>query len=273
MTKKRLIFRYVKMFLLSLLIFITTFLVVVRLTILNSAFVERQYTTSYYKNVEKDLKTKMKDSMISSGIDDKVIDTMFDHSDVKKTSEEALDIIYNYNKQSLDTSKIKAKLEENVRNNLIEKNYVVPEDDGFKNFIDSTMDIYESEFDMLNHISTVGIYMQTVIKVVTVLVIMLVVITALIITVRYRKMPRYLPVALFTTSFLNIFGGFYIYNTAGLGSITVISPTFSEILRKVLSKTFQTFYMVSFVYILLGILLCFFIHQHRHRHHHHHHSH
>ena len=74
MTKKRLILRYVKMFLLSLLIFITTFLVIMRLTILNSSFVERQYTSSYYKEVEKDLKTKMKDSMISSGIDAKVID-------------------------------------------------------------------------------------------------------------------------------------------------------------------------------------------------------
>ncbi len=269
MTKKRLILRYVKMFLLSLLIFITTFLVIMRLTILNSSFVERQYTTSYYNEVEKDLKTKMKDSMISSGIDAKVIDTMFNHSDVKKTSEEALDIIYDYNKQELDTSKIQAKLEENVRNNLIEKNYVVPEDDGFKNFIDSTMDIYESEFDMLNHISTVGIYMQKAIKVVTILVIMLVVITALIIATRHKKMPRYLPVALFTTSFLNLFGGFYIYNKAGLGSITIISPTFSLILRKVILKTFQTFYMVSFVYIIIGVVLCFFVHGHRHHHHHH----
>ena len=87
MTKKRIILRYVKKFFLAILVLLTTITVITRLTILNRSFIERQFTSSHYQEVEKALKTKMKDSMISSGISNTVIDNMFTTADIKKTTQ------------------------------------------------------------------------------------------------------------------------------------------------------------------------------------------
>lgn len=272
MSKKGIIFRYVKKFLLSILIFITTLVVLTRVTILNRTFVEKQFSSEHYKKVEEALKTKMKDSMISSGIDSAVIDTMFTEVDVKKTNTEMLDIIFNYNKQSINTDSIRSQLEENVKADLVVHNYEITDMEGYQQFIDSMMDIYEGEFKMLGKLTTLGEYMQKIIKVFTIATIMLSSITLIIIAARYKKMPKYLPTALFTTSFLILFGGRYIYNQAGLGSIMIISSTFSEVLRKIINSTFNTFYLVSYLYIVVGIGLCLLVRKHRHRHHHRHHN-
>ncbi len=267
--KKATILNHIKMFLLAIYLLLTTIILILRITVLNRAFIEKQFNEEHYQKVERYLKETMKESMISSGIDDKVIDSMFTKEDIKDTTKQTLDIIYNYHKQSLNTTKIENNLRKNVEKNLKEKNYKVDNQKNFDTFINSIMKIYHSEFTMLNHLTKVGKYMNMIIKAFSVAAIILVSSFIILILLRKKTIKKLLPVPLFTTSFILLFVTWYINKTAGLSSITVFSKTFSEIIRKIIKNTFISIKILAIIYIIIAIILqLFFIHYHkRHRHH------
>lgn len=260
----KILMKHIKMFSLTIVLIITMITVGLRLTVLNRGFIENQFSQEHYLRVEKNIKEEMKGSMLSSGIDSKVIDTMFTTSDVKETTNQVIDILYNYHNQSLNTDKIQNNLEKNIIENLNEHNYQVDNQEDYQSFVDSIMKIYKKEFTMLNHLEQAGKYMNTIIKMDTVLSIILSVFLLLLILLRFRQVKRLLPVPLLTTSFLTLFSIWYINKTAGLSSITIFSETFSSIIRLVIEKTFIIFQIISIVSIVLAILLhIFLIHEHR----------
>ena len=273
MKKKELILKHLKILFFSFYILITTVLFGLRITVLNKSFVKSEFTTSHYEKVENNIKTEMKNSMISTGIDNSVIDTIFTKDDVKKSTEQVLSIIYDNNKQEFDTSNIQTRLEENVKENLEKHNYVLQDVNGYNHFIESTIKIYRNEFIMLNQLPKIGSYMQKAIKLTTVMIITLAMILFILIVARFKTMKHILPPCLFATSFVTLFGCFYINKEAGLESITIFSVTFSEVLRKIISNTFHLFQNLSYAYIIIGFLIIIFFIRKKYKHHHHHHHH
>lgn len=274
MKKKELIIKYLFIFLLSISILITTLSIGIRITILNESFVRKEFTTSHYQKVEQNIKEEMKNSMISTGIDNSVIDDIFTVGDVKKSVEQTLSIIYENKNQTLDTSEIRKRLEANVAKDLEKHNYHLEDQKGYEHFIDSTIKIYTNEFIMLNQLPTVGSTVQKATKADTILALSLSMILLIIIIAKFKKAKHILPASLFTTSFVILFGSYYINKEAGLSSITIFSTTFSEVLRKIIAKTFTTFQYISYAYIIIGLMIIILCirEKHRHRHHHHHHD-
>lgn len=272
MSKTKYLLKHIEMFLLSLIILLTTLIVVLRLTVLNKSFVKRQFSEAHYQKVENNLKEEMKASMMSSGINTSVIDTMFTTSDIRDTTNQVIDIIYNYHHQKLDTSKIQTKLEANVQEDLQKHNYQLEDQTGYQEFINSTMKIYQNEFTMLNKVETVGQIATSAIKITTVLSIFLTMSLFLLILLKSKTMKELLPVPLLTTSFLILFGSYYINKTAGLSSITIFSVTFSDILRSMIDKTFLCYKVIAIVYIVIAVFINLFLVKKHHRRHRHHHS-
>ena len=271
MNKQKMIIKHIKMFFLSILVFITTITVLLRLTIFNKSFVALQFNEEHYQKVELNLKTEMKESMISSGLDNTIIDTMFTTADIKNTTNQTLDIVYNYHNQKLNTSKIQKKLEENIDENLKKQNYQIQDKKGYDEFVESTMKIYQNEFTMLKQLEKVGKYMSLCIRVSTVLSLLLSTSLILLILLRRKTIKRIMPVALFVTSILILFGIYYINKTAELTSITILSKTFSDVLRIIIRKTFKYFQVIAIIYMVLAIVMHLFFIEKRRRHHHHHH--
>ena len=56
-----------------------------------------------------------------------------------------------------------------------------------------------------------------------------------------------------------------------ISSITLFSETFSEVLRKIVSKLYLVLQIVSIGYIIVGVLIIIIFIRERHKHHHHHH--
>ncbi len=269
MKKENILLKHIKMFLLTLFLLVATIVIGLRITILSRSFALRQFSAAHYQKVEKNIKEEMKDSMISSGLDDTIIDTMFTSSDVRNTTEQTIDIIYNYHNQKLDTTVVQNNLERNIKANLEKKHYKIENEKDYQKFVDSMMKIYKKEFTMLNQVTRIGKYMKILIKVTSLASILLFTLFMILLMIRRKTIKKLLPVPFLTTAFLLLFGTWYINKEAGLSSITIFSKTFSEILRSMIQKTFLTFNIIAILYITIAIILHLFFIHHRKRHRHH----
>ena len=247
--------KYLRIFLMSIMIFISTLTLGLSFTVLNKDFIEKQFDDNHYKNVEKNIKDEMKRNMISSGISDTVIDSTFTSSDVRQTVQETLNILYENSKYKIDTKDMQKRLEENITKDLKNKNYRIDNQVGFDHFTKSVVDIYEKEFIMLNQVQKVGTYMQKIIKVTMLIGIALAALILVIVVAKWKQYKRVLPAALFTNAFFFLFSCWYINKEAGLESITLFSETFSQVLRRIIKQTFGVFQITSYVYLVLGVLI------------------
>ena len=258
MNKVKLLAHYLELFILSILILLFTLLITLKFTLLNEEFVMSKFNDKHYEEVENFLKKEMKNSMISSGIDNTVIDNMFDKEDIKDTTKQTLDILYKDYTKALDVSKIENKLKENIHENLAEKNFETSDEKGLKSFVDSIMTIYKSEFYMFDKLSTIGKIITRVSTIVDIVLIVLGILIVLELLIRIKKLPKKLPVPLFTSSFLLLFGTIYIYEKAGIANFTIISLPFSKIIRELISSTFHIYQVIAIIFIMVGILLSLF---------------
>lgn len=249
------ILKYLEMFGISMLLLLFTTVAIVKITLLNRNFVSLQFNDEHYKNVEESLKTAMKQSMISSGIDDSIINDMFDTSDIKNSTNQILNIIYTHNSIKFDTTSIENKLRENIKKDFEKKNFSLDNEEGYNEFVDSIMEIYRGEFIMLNQVSKVGKLVSMITKPVLIATIGLGVLLVLILIIRRKKLYRILPIALLTSSFLILFGTIYIYSKAGLANTTIISVTFSDIIRKIIKSTFNIYQITSIIYIIIAVII------------------
>lgn len=255
MSKLNTFLSYIEMFIFSFLLFVFTCFLLVKITFFNRNFISVQFNSTHYDMVEKYLKDEMKRNLISSEIDDVVIDDMFTRNDIVSSTKQVLDILYYNSSMKFDTTSIENTLKTNIIKNLESKNFSMDDEAGFQDFVDSIMNIYKGEFIMFGKVSKIGSIIQKCDKLISIGTVLLGSLLALYLVFRRNKIKQLLPVALFMSSILILFGTYYINHEAGLSSITVISVTFSNILRKIIMSSFDLYRIVSYGYIVLGILL------------------
>lgn len=267
MKRKYLIRSYLEKFAYSLVLFLFTFVGVFQFTVLNKNFIESQFDDEHYQNIENSLKAEMKRSMISSGLDDEIIDDMFTKADLENTVSQILTILYDNSSFEFDTSNVEEKLRANIIFNLEKNNFQLDDEKGYNRFVDSIMDIYKGEFVMLNRVKKIGSLVSTLKKYSVVLFICLFSLLSVLTLLFRKRITRILPVALFTSCFLILFGIAYIEQRSGISSITIISVTFSELLRRVVHDVFSIYQVIAIAYFIVGFVLLLFRKSHRHHHH------
>ena len=264
----KVVLKYLRILIYSLLLFVVTILGGLYLTVLNKGFVSRQFTKSHYQTVEKNIKEEMKRSMISSGVHDSVIDDIFTYQDVEKTVQETLSVIYDNHSYTIDTSEMLKKLEDNIQKDLESHNYKIDDEKGYHEFTSSIIKIYTKEFAMLNQVQKVGKNVQQVTKLVVLAVASISLLLLLVLVLRWKIYKRLISACLFTNSFLILFCIYYIYEKAGLASTFIFSETFSQVLRKTINSTFLYFRNFAIAYAILGALIIILFVRERFKHYH-----
>ena len=256
MNKISYIFQLIGKFLFCIIILSFIILTILKFTIFDKDYIQSKYSVYHYKKVERTLKSDMKKSMISSGIDSSIIDTMFDYHDVENTTKQVLSTLYDENNQEIDVSTIEEKLKENIKKDLEKKNFSLKDEKGYQRFVKSIMDIYKGEFIVFGQINKIRNIFRKIMKYFNPIYIALasiVFILSVILVIR-KKFLLFLPISLFFSSFLLLFGILYADYYVGFQNITIISETFSTILRKIILSTFDICKLVSFTIFIVGIL-------------------
>ena len=256
MKKISYVFELIEKFLFCIFLLSFTILTILKFTVLDKNYIQSKYSIYHYKIVEKSLKTDMKNSMISSGIDSSVIDTIFDYHDVENTTKQVLSTVYDDKNQKIDVSSIEEKLKANIQLDLEKKNFSLKDEKGYQKFVKSIMDIYKGEFILFGQITKVRNIFRKIIKYFNPIYIglsILLLISMIFLLIR-KKFFQFLPISLFFSSFLILFGIFYADYFVGFQNITIVSETFSTILRKIILSTFDICKIVSIVFIIVGII-------------------
>lgn len=259
MKKISYLFQILLKFIFCIFVLSFTILSVLKFTVLKKDYIQSKYSIYHYKKVEQHLKSEMKKSMISSGIDSSVIDTMFDYHDVENTTRQVLSNLYDSKYQEIDVSSIENKLKENIKLDLEKKNFTLKDENGYQKFVKSIMDIYKGEFILFGQINRIRNILLKVMKYFEPFyyVLAAILLFSSLILIISKKFLQFVPISLFFTCFLILFGIYYSDYYVGFQNITIVSETFSNILRKIILSTFDICKFVSLVLFLIGILLIF----------------
>ena len=256
MNKISYIFQLIEKFLFCIFVLSFTILTILKFTIFDKNYIQSKYSVYHYKKVERALKSDMKKSMISSGIDSSVIDTMFDYHDVENTTKQVLSTVYDEKNQNIDVSSIEEKLKANIQLDLEKKNFSLKDEKGYQKFVKSIMDIYKGEFILFGQINKVRNIFRKITKYfnpIYMALSILLLISIVFLLIR-KKLFQFLPISLFFSSFLIFFGIFYADYFVGFQNITIVSETFSTILRNIILSTFDICKIVSIVFLIVGVL-------------------
>ncbi len=261
LNKIKLLGHYLEIFFLSILVFLFTSLLVCKMTILKEEYTYQKISEKQYQEGLEDIQEKMKNSMISSGINKKVITDTFTIQDIKKSTKELLDILYQGKKKELELQQLEEKLRENITKDLAEKNFIIEQEKGLDDFVNSIMQIYKDEFAMGKLFSPIILKIGNIIPKINnylnSIIIGLGILLGLWLFLRRKKIFLKISVPLLTTSFLLLFGTYYIKVNSGIESFTIINTSFSKVIRLIISSTFEILQIISYIYLFLGFIFAF----------------
>lgn len=256
MNRVKIILRGVLGFICSVLLFVLVMLAIFKLTIFNKNYVLKQITSDdYYTKVYEEINEDMKNSLLSSGLDETILNGLLTKNDVKKETKNLIGSIYSGSKFNVDTESFKEKLNKNIENYLKEKNIQVTDQKSLDTFVSNIVSVYKKEISLYGYLqSYVGKFVKisNLMDVAIIAIVLLLLICFIIL--RYGLHRRYSGVISMSAGLMLLYFKSYIYEQIDMKNLLIISDSFSSLLRKILLDINDKFLLVSFVLVILGIL-------------------
>ena len=256
MNRIKLILSYIFGFITSLLISIFVILLITKYTVLNEKYIKSVLVkNNYYSEVYEGTIEEMKNYMVSSGLEELVLDGIFTESDIKRDVNSYIDALYKNTKYEIDTSEIRNKLTSNIETDLSSKNVEVTNEKELELFKDDIVDIYKKEvtfYNTLSHvkglISKCNKYIDSLIYLVGALVMLF---TVLLIILKYKIVSS----ALISSGLINLFLRVMIYEKVDIKNIHIISEYFSESFKYILLRIGHQLLYSSVLLIVVGLII------------------
>ena len=257
MNRVKIILRGILGFVCSILLFGLVILTIFKLTIYNKNYVlNKMESENYYTKVYEEINNDMKNSLLSSGLDETVLEGLVTKNVVKKETKNLVGSIYTGSKFKADTDSFKEKLNANIDNYLNEKNIQVTDKKSLETFISNVVDVYKKEISLYGYLEDyvskfvkIGNYLDMAIVIMTLLLLIFILI------LRYGLHRRYSGVIFMSAGLMLLYFKSYIYEQIDIKNILIISDSFSSLLRRILLDINDKFLFVLFIFILVGILL------------------
>lgn len=144
MKNKKILLYYILEFILTISIFISLLLIILKLTILNKNYLLNQLEKNNYSHeLFLDINEDFNNYMMQSGFDNSVVDNLFTEDSLKKVVNKNVDNFYKGKKINVDIKEIEQKLETNINNYLESNNITATDENELKLFIREIVNIYQ----------------------------------------------------------------------------------------------------------------------------------
>lgn len=121
-------FSYIISFLLVIALFVIVVTGMVSSTILNKGYVIREINESdYYEKLSETINDKFRNYIMQSGMDEVIFEGLFTRETLQKDFNRVLDAVYDEKELSIDTEKIRNKLNDNIEKYAKENNINITE--------------------------------------------------------------------------------------------------------------------------------------------------
>ena len=255
MKRLNLIKHYLYLFLVSILMLITTTSILLKFTIFSESFLINMLNTSnYYELLYNDIRIEMINNIPSSGMDESILEGLFTIDDLKMDTR---NIIRDFCQGKIISSndKIGTKLEENINNYIKSHNLVVNDQNEVREFIYLIGDIYNQNIIPFNLLNKVINYYNMINKALIIIAVISIINLGAIIVIKRRELNKYLPVSLMFTAFIYIFMYFYINNRLDVKHLIIFNESISLFIRDTMTFMLNSILYLAIIYIIIYIIL------------------
>ncbi|MBQ8892247.1 MAG: hypothetical protein IJ068_05270 [Bacilli bacterium] len=145
MKNKKILLYYLLEFILTILIFSTTILLIFKLTVLNiNYFKEKLESKNYYHELYLDINNDFNNYIMQSGFGEEIVDSLFIEDDIKIIINNIVDNFYQGKSIEINTDNIKQRLENNINKYLESYNIKIDNKDDVTLFVEEIINIYKN---------------------------------------------------------------------------------------------------------------------------------
>lgn len=248
---------YFLSFISSIFLVLFSILLILNVTVFNKNYVLKQIEShNYYSKVYKEIKKDMKNRLMSSGLDNSVLDNLYTKNDVKKDVKGFVSAIYSGYSYDASLDSFKEKLENNIDKFLADKNVEVSDKESLDSYVSSVMKVYENEVTLYGYLDGFSSKFIKASNYLTVgMGISLICFAVLYLIVRCVFHKKYLGIIILSSSMMFLYLKYFIYEKIDYKNILIISNSFSEILRKLLDDIGNYVLFISVIYMVFGLVL------------------
>lgn len=257
MKNVKMIVRIILGFISSICLMLLALLFIMKSTLLNKNYILQKLSDNYYINVSAEIKEDMENNMLSSGIDKSVLEGIFGEQDVREDVNNLVHSIYNGSKYEIDTSKIKSSLKFNIDNYLKENN-LEASDDKLDEFIHRIVKIYKDEVEIYGYFDNFGGKYNILNNMVNISIVILVFAVSVSLFIIRKLHKKYYGVIFMTSGLCLVYLKYFIWEKIDFKNLIIISDSFSNVLKKVLTDISSDILILAITFIIVGIILNIF---------------
>ncbi len=256
MNRAKFILSYIFGFIASTLISILVILLIGKFTILNIKYVESVLVkNNYYKEVYKGAYEEIENYMVSSGLEDVVLDKIFSEKDIKRDVNNYLEALYRGESYKVDTSFLNKKLSENIDNYLVSNNFDVEDRHELNLFISDVCNIYEKEVTFYGSFKLLNKYINFGIDNINGLIILVSELSIICILTILILGNNIISSSVMSSGLILLFIRVMIYEKVDIKNIMIISNYFSESLKYILNRIGYDLLASSILLIVIGLII------------------
>lgn len=219
---------------------------------------------NYYEKLEDTVNDGFENYIMQSGMDSSVFEGIYDLDKVKEDTNSIVHAILNNEEFKIDTSTIREKLDNNIRNYIKDNKVLINKatENQIRNFEDAIVSTYTNSVSysssimksISNVIGKTKIIMQKVyVWIVTLLVIDIAIVIALNIK-NMRNIFKIIAVIAFSIAGLSVVGIVIEKNFLGIQSLTVLNDNFSILVQIFVKEIYEILYITTAVGTALGVI-------------------
>ena len=219
---------------------------------------------NYYEKLEDTVNDGFENYIMQSGMDSSVFEGIYDLDKVKENTNSIVHAILNNEEFKIDTSTIREKLDNNIRNYIKDNKVLINKatENQIRNFEDAIVSTYTNSVSysssimksISNVIGKTKIIMQKVyVWIVTLLVIDISIVIALNIK-NMRNIFKIIAVIAFSIAGLSVVGIVLEKNFLGIQSLTVLNDNVSILVQIFVKEIYEILYITTAVGTALGVI-------------------
>ncbi len=257
MNRFKMILGYVLGFVCSILLVVLSILVVFKINIFNQDYVLGIFEkNNYYEEVYNESLNDAKNSLRSSGLDESVLEGLYSSADTERDVKNYLASIYSGSKAKIDTDAIKKRLNSNIDKYLSDKGLEVTDKNSLDIYIDGILKLYENSVNFYGYFDDYIGFFVSLCKYIDLFIgITVIMFTCLYMILRYYLHKKYSGVIVLSSGLMLIYLRYFVYAGIDFKNITIISDSFSNVIRNILTDLGNNISIIAIILIIISVFL------------------
>lgn len=263
MKNKKIILYYLLEFILTIFIFLTIILIVMKITVLNKTYLKNILEkNNYYHELYVDINNDFNDYIMQSGFDNSITKDLFTESELKKVINNNVDNYFLGKDIIVETKTIKNKLLNNIDNYLKDIKITITDQESMNLFISKIESIYKERIILNKELIKFSSEFNKIMKllnIIFIIILILDIVLFILIKISFKKITLTIPIL--SSMILLLICYYLLFGKININSIIFWNNYISKIIKNIFFDISNSLKYISIIGIILEIIKLTFIYK------------